>query len=160
MWKVRYGTDCVISHGCWDGWHVAGYTAATGTPVNVGPRTENLTAMRREDRFVGIAAEYMAAGTPLVSLNTDSPVVPQEELFLQGTMSARQGGESLDMLRALTANPARSFQIGEHVGSLEAGKDADLVLSSGDPLDPRTRIEFVFIDGRLQYSRAEDGPIL
>jgi len=160
MWKVRYGTECVISHGCWDGWHAAAFTAATHTPVNVGPRTENLTAMRREDRFVGIASEYMKAGTPLVSLNTDSPVVPEEELFLQGTMSARQGGESLDMLRALTSNPARSFQIGERVGSLAAGKDADLVLSDGDPLDPRTRIEYVFIDGRMQYSRAQDGPIL
>jgi len=160
MWKVRYGTECVISHGCWDGWHAAGFTASTKTPVNVGPRTENLTAMRREDRFVGIASEYMAAGTPLVSLNTDSPVVPEEELFLQGTMSARQGGASYDMLRALTCNPARSFQLGERVGSLEPGKDADIVLGSGDPLDPRTRIEFVLIDGRVQYSRDEDGPIL
>jgi imidazolonepropionase-like amidohydrolase len=160
MWKERYGTDCVVSHGCWDGWHAAAYAARTGTPVNVGPRTENLFAQRREDRYVGIAAEYMAAGVPLVSLNTDSPVVPEEELFLQGAMSARQGGDSYSMLQALTANPARSFQIGERVGSLEAGKDADIVLSSGDPLDPRTRIELVLIDGEVHYSRSADGPIL
>ena len=160
MWKVRYGTHCVVSHGCWDGWHAAAFTAATQTPVNVGPRTENLLAMRREDRYVGIAAEYIKAGTPLVSLNTDSPVVPEEELFLQGTMSARQGGDPYQMLQALTTNPAESFLIGERVGSLEQGKDADLVLSSGDPLDPRAHIELVLIDGRVQYSRREDGPTL
>ncbi len=160
MWKERYGTACVISHGCWDGWHAAPYAARTGTPVNVGPRTENLFAMRREDRYVGIADEYLQAGTPLVSLNTDSPVVPEEELFLQGSMSARQGGEPYRMLEALTTNPARSFLIGERVGSLEPGKDADLVLSSGDPLDPRTRIELVLIDGEVQYSRSADGPLL
>lgn len=160
MWKLRYGMAAVVSHGCWDGWHAAPFAAASGTPVNVGPRLENLLAMRREDRFVGIAAEYLAAGTPLVSLNTDSPVVPEEELFLQGTMSARLGAEPYQMVRALTANPALSFQIGARVGSLEAGKDADLVLSSGDPLDPRSRIELVLIDGRVQYSRADEGPVL
>ena len=160
MWKLRYGMDAVISHGCWDGWHCAPFAARTGTPVNVGPRVENLLAMRREDRFVGIAAEYVAAGAPLVSLNTDSPVVPEEELFLQGTMSARLGADAYTMVRALTANPALSFQIGDRVGSLEPGKDADLVLASGDPLDPRSRIELVLIDGRVQYSRSAEGPTL
>jgi imidazolonepropionase-like amidohydrolase len=160
MWKLRYGADAVVSHGCWDGWRAAGFAAETGTPVNVGPRVENLLAMRREDRFTGIANEYVRAGVELVSLNTDSPVVPEEELFLQGTWSARLGGEPYRMLRALTADPARSFQIGSRVGSLERGKDADLVLSSGDPLDPRARIELVLIDGRVQYSRRAEGPIL
>ncbi len=160
MWKLRYGMDAVVSHGCWDAWHAAAFAAQTGTPVNVGPRIENLLAMRREDRFVGIASEYEAAGTPLVSLNTDSPVVPEEELFLQGTMSARLGAEPYRMVRALTANPALAFQVGERVGSLERGKDADLVLGSGDPLDPRTHIELVLIDGRVQYSRSAEGPIL
>ena len=159
MWKLRYGTHCVVSHGCWDGWHAARFAAETKTPVNVGPRTENLFAMRREDRYVGIASEYMKAGVPQVSLNTDSPVVPEEELFLQGTVSARQGGESYQMLRALTANPAQSFMIGDRVGSLEVGKDADVVLSSGDPLDPRSRVELVMIDGEVEYSRQEEGPL-
>jgi len=160
MWKQRYGTACVVSHGSWDGWRAAGVAAAAGVPVNHGPRTENLLAAHREDRWLGTASEYDAAGVPDFSLNTDSPVVPEEEFFLQGTMSARLGADPYRMLRALTANPARSFQLGARVGSLEAGKDADLVLSSGDPLDPRTHIELVLIDGQVQYSRSEDGPVL
>ena len=54
----------------------------------------------------------------------------------------------------------RHLQMGERVGSLERGKDADLVLTSGDPLDPRSHIELVLIDGRVQYSRSADGPTL
>ena len=159
MWKVRYGTDCVVSHGSWDGWMAAGFAAETGTPVNHGPRTRNLLLARREDRMVGGADEYLKAGVPLFSLNTDAPVLPQEELFLQGSMSARLGADAYRMLRAVTTNPALSFQLGERVGSLEVGKDADLVLSTGDPLDPRSRVEWVFIDGELQYSRSEDGAL-
>jgi imidazolonepropionase-like amidohydrolase len=159
MWKVRYGTDCVVSHGSWDGWMAAGFAAKHGVPVNHGPRTANMLSTRREDRVVGGAAEYTAAGVPLFSLNTDAPVIPQEQLFLQGSMSARLGADAYHMLRAVTTHPAQSFQLADRVGSLESGKDADVVLSTGDPLDPRSRVEFVFIDGQLEYSRADDGQI-
>ncbi len=159
MWKVRYGTQCVVSHGSWDG-HLAGrFAAATGTPVNHGPRVINFNSMRREDRVLGGAAAYVDAGVPLFSLNTDSPVLPQEELFLQGSMSARHGADAYQMVRALTTHPAESFLVGDRVGSLEVGKDADIVLSTGDPLDPRSRVELVLIDGEVQYSRREDGQL-
>ncbi|MEM7305137.1 MAG: amidohydrolase family protein [Planctomycetota bacterium] len=157
MWKVRYGTKCVVSHGSWDGYKAAGFAAKHGVPVNHGPRTMDYSRFFRSGRVVGGAAEYTAAGVPLFSLNTDSPVVPQEELFLQGSMSARLGADAYQMLRALTTHPAQSILVGDRVGSLEVGKDADIVLSSGDPLDPRSRVEVVFIDGEIQYSRQDDG---
>ncbi len=157
MWKLRYHTHCIVSHGSWDGWHVARFAAENGVPVNHGPRTMNFTAAVREDRIVGTASEYVAAGVPDFSLNTDASVIPQEELFLQGSMSARLGADPYQMLQAVTCNPARAFLVGDRVGSLEVGKDADLVVSSGDPLDPRSRVEMVLIDGEVQYSRTEDG---
>ena len=158
-WKVRYGTQAVVSHGSWDG-HLAGeFAARTGTPVNHGPRVMNYQSMRREERVLGGAAAYVAAGVPLFSLNTDAPVVPQEELFLQGTMSARLGADAYQMLQAVTIHPAKSFLVADRVGSLEVGKDADIVLTTGDPLDPRSRVELVMIDGEIQYSRREDGQI-
>ena len=157
MWKVKYGTNCIVSHGSWDGWKAAPYAAKHGVPVNHGPRTVDFGTFARPGRFVGGAAEYIAAGVPLFSLNTDSPVIPQEELFLQGSMSARFGADSYQMLRALTTHPAQSILVGDRVGSLEPGKDADIVISSGDPIDPRSRVELVLIDGRIQYSRQDDG---
>jgi imidazolonepropionase-like amidohydrolase len=157
VWKKEYGTHCILSHGDWDGFKAAAFVAENDVPVNHGPRTMEYSRFWRTGRVVGTAQEFVAAGVPLFSLNTDSPVVPQEELFLQGAMSARLGADSYHMLRALTTNPAQSIRASERVGSLEVGKDADIVLSTGDPLDPRSCVELVLIDGQIQYSRREDG---
>ena len=157
MWKGRYDTKCVVSHGSFDGWYAADYVAAMGVPVNHGPRTFNLSYGMREGRIVGTSKAYVDAGVPDFSLNTDAPVVPAEEFFLQATVSAHLGAEPYDMLRALTIGPARSFGIDHQVGSLEVGKDADVVLWSGDPLDPRSSVYAVLIDGEVQYQQSHDG---
>lgn len=157
MWKGRYDTNCVISHGSWDGHLAAEYAAGLGVPVNHGPRISNFTSMRREGKILGTAAVYVDAGVPDFSLNTDAGVIAQEQLFLQGSMSARLGADAYGMLEAVTTNPARSFAIADRIGSLEVGKDGDVVVSTGDPLDPRSRVELVVIEGELQYSRERDG---
>lgn len=157
MWKGRYDTRCVVSHGSFDGSHVADYVAAMGVPVNHGPRILNFTSGVREGRILNTTQVFLDAGVPDFSLNTDSPVIPQEELFMQGTMSAHFGSNPYQMMQALTLGPARSFGIDDHVGSLEVGKDADVVIWSGDPLDPRNFVEVVLIDGDIQYQRNHDG---
>jgi imidazolonepropionase-like amidohydrolase len=105
----------------------------------------------RDGAITGTVDRYLKAGSKDISLNTDSPVMPQEELFLQGAMSSRLGADAYTMLRACTIHPARVFGIDDRVGSLEPGKDADIVVRSGDPLDPRARVEVVLIDGRIEY---------
>lgn len=158
MWKIRYDTRCVVSHGSFDGWYCAKFCADNEVPVNHGPRTMNYRFGHYEDgRIIGTSHEFHKAGVPNFSLNTDAGVVPQEELFLQGSMSAWLGADPYEMLKAVTINPARSFAIDDRVGSLEVGKDADVVLWSGDPLDPRSRVELVLIDGRVQYDPQSDG---
>ncbi len=150
MWHNKYKTQCCVSHGSFDGWKVAEAIAEWGCPVNHGPRTMDWSSSRN-GRINGSSAAYAEAGVPLFSLNTDSPVMPQEELFLQGAMSARLGADSYSMLKALTSNTAKTFGIFDRVGSLESGKDADIVIFSGDPLDPRSRVERVWIDGQTEY---------
>jgi len=156
MWRVTYDTSSVLSHGSFDGWKAARALAEIGIPVNHGPRTMDWNSSRN-GRINGSGAEFVAAGVPLFSLNTDSSVIPQETFFLQGAMSARYGGDAYVMLRALTIHPAKAFGIDERVGSLEAGKDADIVIRTGDPLDPRTAVELVLIDGEVQYDRQVNG---
>ncbi len=158
MWKIKYDTRCVVSHGSFDGWYCAKFCADNGVPVNHGPRTMNYRSGYHEGgRIVGTGHEFVKAGVPNFSLNTDAGVVPQEELFLQGSMSAWLGADSYEMLKAVTIHPARSFNIDDRVGSLEVGKDADIVLWSGDPLDPRSRVELVLIDGRIEYDPQSGG---
>lgn len=150
MWKTKYDTHAFISHGSFDGWKVAPAIAALGMSVNHGPRTMDFFSSRN-GRINGSAAEFVAAGVPLFSLNTDSSVIPEEEFFLQASMSARLGADPYQMLRALTIHPAQTFGIDDRVGSLEVGKDADVVVYSGDPIDPRSRVLRVWVDGNVQY---------
>lgn len=156
MWRIRYQTKSVLSHGSFDGYKLADFVAEHGMPVNHGPRTADFYSTRT-GRVVPSALVYYESGGPDFSLNTDSPVVPQEELFLQGSMAARQGAPGYAMLAALTIHPARAFGIEDRVGSLEVGKDADVVVYDGNPLDPRSRVELVLIDGEIQYQRESDG---
>jgi imidazolonepropionase-like amidohydrolase len=156
MWKDKYGTRCVLSHGCFDAHATAPYIVGIGAPINAGPRTMDYFSTR-DGAITGTVSKYLEAGTKDLSLCTDSPVMPQEELFLQGSMSARLGADSYTMLRACTIHPARVFGIDDRVGSLEVGKDADLVIRNGDPLDPRSRVDLVLIDGEIQYDRVRDG---
>ena len=156
MWKEKYDTRCVLSHGCFDAHATAKHIVAAGAPINAGPRMIDYFSTR-DGRITGITSKYEAAGAQDLSVCTDSPVMPQEELFLQGALSARYGADGYTMLRATTIHPARAFGIADRVGSLEVGKDADIVIRSGDPLDPRSRVEIVLIDGEVQYDRQRDG---
>ncbi|MFT5151128.1 MAG: imidazolonepropionase-like amidohydrolase, partial [Planctomycetota bacterium] len=156
MWRVTYDTRAVLSHGSFDGWMVAEAVAKIGIPVNHGPRTIDYYSSRN-GRINGSAAAYQAADPDNFSLNTDSGVVPQEEFFLQGSMGARYGGDGYGMLRALTIHPARAIGIDHRVGSLEVGKDADIVVRAGNPLDPRNPVELVLIDGEVHYDSEVDG---
>lgn len=156
MWKEKYDTRAILSHGCFDAHATAAYIARTGAPVNAGPRTMDYMSTRN-GAITGTVARYEAAGVQNISVCTDSPVMPQEELALQGAMSARLGADSYQMLRACTIQPARAFGIDDRVGSLEIGKDADIVITSGDPLDPRSSVRLVLIDGKVEYDPRRDG---
>ncbi len=158
MWKQTYQANAVVSHGSFDGWKSAKALAEIGIPVNHGPRTIDFFSSR-EGRVIGSGSEFVNAGVPLFSLNTDSSVIPQELFFLQGSMSARYGGDPYQMLRALTIHPAKAFDLSDRVGSLEVGKDADIVLWDGDPLDPRSAVQSVFVDGSLEYDQDRDGQL-
>ena len=155
MWRVTYDTRSVLSHGSFDGWKVAPALAEIGIPINHGPRTMDYFSSRN-GRINGSSAAFVDAGTPLFSLNTDSGVIRQDEFFLQGAMSARYGGDPYVMLRAMTIHPAQAFGIDDRVGSLEVGKDADIVVLSGDPGDPRSSVSAVFIEGERVYDVKRD----
>ena len=87
-----------------------------------------------------------------VSIITDHPVVPIEYLITQAALAVREGMDRDAALRAVTINPARVLGVEERVGSLSPGKDADVVLWSGDPLDLQSRVLRTWIDGVEVYT--------
>ena len=87
----------------------------------------------------------------MIGFNTDAPVIPQEELPLQSAMGVRYGFDNseFDAVRGVTIVPSKVAGIDHRVGSLMAGKDADILVVTGDPSDPRSAVEMVWIDGEL-----------
>lgn len=84
----------------------------------------------------------------LCSICTDHPETPLQYLPLCAAMAMRSGLTRQEALAAITIQPARIAGLDKQIGSLEVGKDADLVLATGDPLELETRIEGVYSLGR------------
>jgi imidazolonepropionase-like amidohydrolase len=61
--------------------------------------------------------------------------------------------DEMEALKAITIYPAQITGLDDRVGSLEEGKDADVVIFDGHPLDVRSRTQWVFIDGNLVFKR-------
>ena len=96
-------------------------------------------------------AGFADGGITALGVNTDAPVVPQEELPFQATMAVRLGWTDEAAIRGLTIEPAKALMIDKRVGSLEVGKDADIVILTGSILDPRNYVVQVLIDGSVAY---------
>ena len=82
-----------------------------------------------------------------VSIITDNSVIPQQYLPLCAGMAVKAGMDPFDALKAITINPAEHIGVADRVGSLEVGKDADLVITNGCPFEVMTEVRAVFIDG-------------
>jgi imidazolonepropionase-like amidohydrolase len=106
-----------------------------------------------DKHFYGMGAEYYKAGVRDLSISTDASVLPQESLSLQAAMSARFGLDDQVALQAITISPARALGIDDRVGSLEVGKDADIVIKKGSLLDVTTPVDLVLINGKIIYQR-------
>ncbi len=90
----------------------------------------------------------LAAAGCQVSIITDSPVIPQEYLPLCAGLAVQAGMDPFAALQAITINPAKHAGIADRVGSLEAGKDADIVITDGCPFEVSAKVKHVFIDGK------------
>ncbi|MEM7248798.1 MAG: amidohydrolase family protein [Acidobacteriota bacterium] len=141
------GLWMVPGHSTFDSFHNAPLIIERGVAVNLGPR--NYHVDYDTGQFLGLAAKYHEEGVEDLSLNTDSPVIAQEELFMQGTMAVRFGLPWEEAIAGLTLEPAKAIGIAHRVGSLDEGKDGDLVLWTGDPIDPRSSVLVVVSLGRV-----------
>ena len=117
------------------------------------------TAIRIAKEFgVGLTLEHVTEGHMIanelakagchVSIITDAPVIPLHHLPLCAGFAIKAGMDEFDALRAVTINPAEHIGIADRVGSLEEGKDADIVIVDGNPFDVTGVIRHVLIDGK------------
>jgi imidazolonepropionase-like amidohydrolase len=154
-----------LDHSTIGGWLAGGLAQELGVSAICGPRSVDTLARgmmnwarNKHEGMRGVAAGYQQAGNTMVGFNTDSPVIPQETLQLQAAMGVHYGFEdrNLEAVRGLTIVPAMTAFIDDQVGCLLPGRDADLLVISGHPADPRSHVERVFIEGQSVYDTAEE----
>ena len=152
--------DAFIDHGSFDSWLLAPLAESLGVGAILGPREvmwPRPPSFDTDGQVQGTAWGFQKLGHTRIGFNTDAPVVPQEELPLQAAMGVRYGMENhhLDAVRGVTIIPALVAGLQKRLGSLEVGKDADILVVTGDPADPRSSIEQVLVEGRVVYDAAE-----
>lgn len=115
-------------------------------PMAVGPSLTFASKFELQNKSWATPAVLTAAGCH-VSIITDSSVIPQQYLPLCAGMAIKAGMDPFDALKAITINPAEHIGVADRVGSLEVGKDADLVITNGSPFEVLTEVKGVFIEG-------------
>jgi imidazolonepropionase-like amidohydrolase len=146
---AEFGTDLVIDHGT-EAHLIADVIAAAGVPVVIGPLMTARSKVELRNRSMAGPRVLVAAGVT-IAITTDHPVVPIHFLVHSATFAVREGLSPAEALRSITINPARIMGVSDRLGSLAPGKDADLVIWSGDPLDVMSRAERAFVAGQEIY---------
>lgn len=155
----EFGLKAVLVHGT-EGHLIPELLARAGVPVITGPCLTDRSKPELLHQSLENPVILARAGVP-VAICTDHPETPIQYLPLCAAMAVRAGMEEEAALACITLNAARIGGIDGRVGSLTPGKDADVVVTTGHPLDWKSRVTAVFIGGRQVYGRplATDGKL-
>lgn len=143
----EYHVGLAIDH-CTDGALIAEELAAEGFPVAVGPSFGHAGKYELKNKSFETPGILDKAGCQ-VSIITDSPVIQEQYLPLCAGLAVKNGMDAFKALQAITITAAKHIGVADRVGSLEEGKDADIVITDGDPLISDTRVEIVLVDGKV-----------
>ena len=142
----------VVLHHVTDAWLVADEIAKAGIPSSIivldtpGGKLEAINLMYKSGRYLEEAGAD-------VSFHTDDGVTDSRLFFRMAAFAVRDGMSREKALEALTLAGARMLDLEDRVGSLEAGKDADLILLTGDPFSVYTHVQQTWIDGVKVFDR-------
>lgn len=137
----------VILRGVGQGWRLADTLAARHVPVILGPTTSTPGDDDPYDTYYANPGVLARAGVKIAFQTASAP--DARNVAYNAALATAYGLDPDEALRSLTINPARMFGVADRYGSLEAGKVADVIVTTGDPLDARTDYRYVFIRGQL-----------
>lgn len=143
----EFNVELVIEH-CTEGHKIAEEIAEYGYPAVVGPCLVNRAKVELKDKSFETPGVLSRAGVK-VAIITDHSVTPIEQLPLCAALVARAGMDEEEALKAITINPAEILGVDHRLGSLEVGKDADIVIWSEHPFILKSRPETVIINGKV-----------
>jgi imidazolonepropionase-like amidohydrolase len=148
----EFGLDLTLEHAT-EGYKIADTLAAKGIPVTAGPILFSREKYELREMTPKNPGAMARAGVK-VAIQTDE-MSAVKYLTINAALAVREGMPEEEALRAITINAAEIIGVAERVGSLEEGKDADLVVFSGHPLDYATVVELVLVDGQVAFKREE-----
>ncbi len=147
--RDEFGFDMVLDHST-EAFKMPDELLRRNIPAVVGPTLTSRYKVELRERNLRTAGVLVRAGVK-VALTTDHWVVPIQHLLLGLMLSVREGLDRDEALKLVTINPAEILGIANRVGSIAPGKDADLAVFSGDPLDIMQRVVRVYLDGEPVY---------
>ena len=143
----EFGVKLTLEH-CTEGHLIVEELKRAGCPVAVGPTLTHASKYELANKTFATPGILARAGLQ-VSIITDHSVIPQHYLPLCAGLAVKAGMDPFAALQAITINPARHLGVADRVGSLEVGKDGDVVIASGDPMVSDSQVEAVVVNGRL-----------
>ncbi len=147
----EFNLKATIDH-CTEGHMIPEFLAEAGVGVIVGPLLSDRSKIELRNMTFEAPGILSRAGLK-VAIMTDHPVIPVQYLPVCAAIAVREGMDEMEALRAITINAANIVGLGDRLGSIEPGKDADLVIMDGHPLEFMTRVEMVFVNGQVAYKR-------
>ncbi len=148
----EFDVKLTLDH-CTEGHLIADILAEEGYPALVGPNMSNASKYELRNRSYTTAAALANAGVK-VAIITDHSVIPEPLLPVCAGMAAKAGMDEYEALKAITINPAEICGIADRVGSLEKGKDADLVIWSANPIrDIDAHPELCVLNGDIIFEQ-------
>lgn len=146
----EFGLRITLDH-CTDGAIIADELAEEGYPAFVGPTLGNKSKIELRNKSFTTPKVLHEAGVP-ISIITDAPVIPLQYLPMCAGLAVNSGLDYEEGWRAVTINPATQTGIGDRVGSLEVGKDGDVVIWTADPLTTVGACAYVtVVDGKVVH---------
>ncbi|MEA1961303.1 MAG: amidohydrolase [Bacillota bacterium] len=151
--KDEFHIDMLLQHGT-EAALVADELTKRNVGVFLGPLFVNRAKVEMKEVSFKNAALLAEKGVEF-SFITDHPVIPVEHLRVCAALTVREGLNEEQALKALTITPARLLNVDAEIGSIAVGKKADLVIYNGHPLDFKSRVKAVLVDGKLWRDQFE-----
>lgn len=147
----EFNLDLTLEH-CTEGYIILDRLAREQLPVTLGPLLSDRSKIELGRMTFEAPAMFERAGVKF-ALMTDSPVIPEQYLAVEAAICVRNGLSEEGALKAITINAAEAIGLAGRVGSLEAGKDADICLYDAHPLDARAHVTHSIVNGEVAFER-------
>lgn len=146
----EYRLKMTLDH-CSEGHLIAREVAESGFPAIVGPDLASRNKIEVQNMAFKTVGILNKAGVK-TAITTDHPVSLIQSLPICAGMAAKAGMEEMEALKSITIYPAQICGVDHRIGSLEKGKDADIVIFNGNPLEVATKAMCILINGEIAYA--------